>query len=560
VVLKPGESDLLEMVFLHKVDKTIPPFLNMDGLPGGSLDIWDPIDATSLSMLTIGIQAASPVTISLADIFATGSYSTAAQVASRTDFFPFIDVYGQYKHSDWPGKIHTDADLEENLKNEKRQLSMLREPENLDQYGGWKNGPGQKATGNFYVKKVNGKWWLVDPEGNLFWSHGLNCVGFGSGSTLITGRENYFTKLQDGTTRFNFYTANLAKKFGTTWQAGANDLIHKRLKSWGINTIANWSDANIYMAQADRIPYTANISYRCAALDGASFKFPDVFDPQFKVTLEAGIKRSTAKTVNDPYCIGYFIDNELYLGNYDDFTNVVMKQKPDGFAKKALIEYLKRQYSGIENLNSAYKTNYASWELLANETSIPKTAGKDIEAFNKIIIDKYYTTCSTAMKEGVPQKLYLGNRFNLYRIYYPENKLINYVLSTAAKYCDIVSINYYRYTCEELILPDGIDKPILIGEFHFGALDRGLPHTGLRNVASQKQRATIYQYYVSQALHNPQVVGTHWFQYGDEPYTGRSDGENYQIGFVDICDTPYPETIEAVRNIGYNMYGIRNMK
>ena len=164
------------------------------------------------------------------------------------------------------------------------------------------------------------------------------------------------------------------------------------------------------------------------------------------------------------------------------------------------------------------------------------------------------------MKEGIPQKLYLGNRFNLYRIYYPDNTLINYVIATAARYCDVVSINYYRYTCEELILPDGIDKPIIIGEFHFGALDRGLPHTGLRNTASQQQRATIYQNYVSQALHNPQIVGTHWFQYGDQAYTGRSDGENYQIGFVDICDTPYPETIEAVRNIGYDMYNIRFKK
>ena len=26
-----------------------------------------------------------------------------------------------------------------------------------------------------------------------------------------------------------------------------------------------------------------------------------------------------------------------------------------------------------------------------------------------------------------------------------------------------------------------------------------------------------------------------------------SAGENYQIGFVDICDTPYPETIAASR-------------
>ncbi|MBQ8363178.1 MAG: hypothetical protein IJX36_04530, partial [Thermoguttaceae bacterium] len=40
--------------------------------------------------------------------------------------------------------------------------------------------------------------------------------------------------------------------------------------------------------------------------------------------------------------------------------------------------------------------------------------------------------------------------------------------------------------------------------------------------------------------------------------TGRFDGENYQIGLVDICDVPYAETIEAVRRVGYAMYDIRS--
>ena len=56
------------------------------------------------------------------------------------------------------------------------------------------------------------------------------------------------------------------------------------------------------------------------------------------------------------------------------------------------------------------------------------------------------------------------------------------------------------------------------------------------------------------ALNNPQIVGTHWFQYSDQAFTGRGDGENYQIGFIDIGDRPYPEIVEAARKIGYRMY------
>ena len=55
-------------------------------------------------------------------------------------------------------------------------------------------------------------------------------------------------------------------------------------------------------------------------------------------------------------------------------------------------------------------------------------------------------------------------------------------------------------------------------------------------------------------MENRWLVGTHWFQYGDQATTGRGDGENYQIGFLDICDTPYTETIQAARQVGATMY------
>ena len=69
--------------------------------------------------------------------------------------------------------------------------------------------------------------------------------------------------------------------------------------------------------------------------------------------------------------------------------------------------------------------------------------------------------------------------------------------------------------------------PLIIGEFHFGALDRGLFHPGLVAVANQEARAQAYKDYVLGALAHPQFVGCHWFQYQDEPTTGRGyDEEN----------------------------------
>ncbi len=560
VVLEPGESETLEVLFLHNVDKTAKYFGNMDGVPGGGLYIWDPVDPSHISSIQVEIAASGPASITIGNVYASGNYVAGEELASREGYFPFIDQYGQYRHKEWPGKVHSDEDLKKNLEAENCELALLAGPDSFDKFGGWADGPSLKATGNFYVQKLDGMWWLVDPDGKLFWSHGVNCAGFGSGNTQVSGRENYFTGLNPSDTRFNFYTANLTRKYGDAWREKASAGIHTRLRSWGMNTIANWSDATVYMMEPRRTPYTANIGYRAPALDGASYKFPDVFDPQFKESLESGVKRSTERTLNDPWCIGYFIDNELYLSDFKTLSNIAMKQKPEGAAKKALVEYIKGKFTRVSDFNKKYRTKFKSWDLLINETSLPEAAVRDMEGFSELIIDKYYSTCHDAMKKLAPQKLYLGNRFNLYRIYYPDDTLINSVIKKAAVYCDVVSINYYRFACEDLLLPEGFDKPIMIGEFHFGALDRGLPHTGLRNVSSQMQRAEFYSYYVTQALHNPQIVGTHWFQYGDEPYTGRGDGENYQIGFVDVCDSPYPETIMASRNIGYNMYYLRTRK
>ena len=52
-------------------------------------------------------------------------------------------------------------------------------------------------------------------------------------------------------------------------------------------------------------------------------------------------------------------------------------------------------------------------------------------------------------------------------------------------------------------------------------------------------------------------MGTHWFQYKDQATTGRGDGENYQIGFIDICDKPYAEIVRARPFVGYTMYTYR---
>ena len=121
----------------------------------------------------------------------------------------------------------------------------------------------------------------------------------------------------------------------------------------------------------------------------------------------------------------------------------------------------------------------------------------------------------------------------------------------------MVSYNLYRrrIKCEDWTGENDLGKPMIIGEFHFGALDRGMFHTGLVPTESQKDRAAHYVDYVRSVADCPAFVGCHWFQFIDEPITGRwFDGENYNIGFLDVTDTPYPEMVRAAKKVHAEVY------
>ena len=127
----------------------------------------------------------------------------------------------------------------------------------------------------------------------------------------------------------------------------------------------------------------------------------------------------------------------------------------------------------------------------------------------------------------------------------------------STRHCDVVSFNIYEQQLADHFpeLQKAGDKPYLVGEFHYGALDRGLFHTGLDPVKNQAERAEHFTHFVTDCLKHPNIVGCHWFQFSDSPTTGRLwDGENYQIGFTDICDTPYAELVEASRAMGESLY------
>ena len=104
---------------------------------------------------------------------------------------------------------------------------------------------------------------------------------------------------------------------------------------------------------------------------------------------------------------------------------------------------------------------------------------------------------------------------------------------------------------------DLIDRPLIIGEYHFGTVDRGYAQS-LWQVESQEQRGVAYRYYTEHAYAHPSLIGTGYFQWADQDISGRFDGENYNCGLVDVTDRPYREQVEAMAETAKVLYDIHS--
>ncbi len=488
--------------------------------------------------------------------------------------FPFVDAFGQYIHEDWPGKLISESAFAERIAQEQKDWEQQPELPGRDRFGGWSEGPRREATGWFRTEKIDGKWWLITPEGTLFLSFGMDCVGTWE-RTFVEGREDWFAWLPDaedprfgglyaqvsgahsmaepigGTGRtFSFYGANLVRKYGAEWKTMWRESVYPRLRHWGFNTIANWSQEDV-LAHSD-MPFVASTGlHQVREIESATGywrKMMDVYDPSFEENVASAVAYIAGKYATNPLCIGYFVDNELAWEGVVDGVLASGEGQP---ARQALMQRLKSRYGSIESLNQAWGLQLADWAAIDGAVLASDAARQDISDFFHAFSLRYFSVIRDAFRRHAPNQLYLGCRFSTT----PDE-----AVRACAEAADVVSFNlYYPRIPQDLYAGEkDLGKPMIIGEFHFGALDRGMFHTGLVATKDQNDRAAHYEAYVRSVVDHPGFVGCHWFQYMDEPITGRwFDGENYNIGFLDVTDTPYPELVKAAQHIHGEAYGRR---
>ncbi len=368
---------------------------------------------------------------------------------------------------------------------------------------------------------------------------------------------------------FSFYRANLERRYGETepdsfmrkWERVTLD----RMKSWGFTSFGNWVDPAFY--PNEEVAYFANGwiigDYQVLTAPGQVWgPMPDFYDPKFKERAVATISVVADEVQGSPWCVGVFIDNEKSWGErgggledrYGILYDALSKSADESFAKAAFTKMLKEKYESIEALNAAWGLEVESWDAFkAGVVPEGETDGlaADLSMMMEDYSDQYFRIVDETLEEYLPNHLYMGARMASWGM--PDE-----TVTAALKYSDVMSFNIYQdgLSDEAWGFLQDLNKPVQIGEFHFGAIsDTGLYHHGLIMSADQADRARMYKDYLKSVTTNPALVGAHWFQYTDSPLTGRAfDGENYNVGFVSNTDIPYPEMVEAAREVNTALY------
>ena len=442
---------------------------------------------------------------------------------------PVVDEFGQYNLGEWEGKISSLEMLQEEWTAEDGQ-QVDRSQYNYSKYGGYMDARVDEGTGFFRTAKIDGRWWFVDPEGYLFLSHGVNCVGPGGGGGVyrLEHRQNLYKELPPETPvseagRYraaSFGRWNLSRRYGEEYREKSIDNIITRMDRWGLNTIANWSNRSVY----NRNQKTFTLQMRGIGIEGELMGLADVYASDFEKKIDEAVQSTVEPYRDNPWLLGYFTFNEpSFLGREQRLCDLILegKERP---IKTALQEHLA-------------------------VADTPENRIQFIHNTFRIFIE----TVDGALEMHDPNHLTLGIRFG--------QEADTEILELCKDVFDVFSFNCYDLYPDKAMMDrftEVTGKPIFIGEYHFGTVDRGMAQS-LWQVNSQEERGVAYRYYTEKAYEHPGLIGTSYFQWCDQDLTGRgNDGENYNCGLVDVTDRPYPYLVEAISETAERIFQVHS--
>lgn len=519
------------------------------------------INPQKISRFAIGLQKRHiRQTVELSNLFVSSTEPDYPLLA-----IPMVDEFGQLIARSYKGMISTEKELKRAV-NEEMALPELRfreYEENTLHKGRKKLG----GTGFYRVEKTEGKFTLVDPDGFPFVSLGMDCVNpdeycpinqIRSLFKWLPKEDSALAKAYQGggsgpKESFSFIKSNLLRAFGTQWYEKWRELTRNRLLTWGFNTIGAWSSDDF--CQWSGLPYVKWLNDFPTTSQNIFRDFPDVFNPEYaENSRKFALQLDTVR--DERNVLGYFLRNEPQWAFVKGLViaKELIRNQEDLYSKREFFRFLLQKYETIEKLNQAWESSfekYSDFNEIAPDFHFNPKAEKDLKEFSKALISRYLSLPSKECRKVDRNHLNLGIRYAF---------ISDPMILSGSKCFDVFSFNCYKFDpCEDIkMIGEKTGLPVLIGEFHFGAIDGAPFATGLCAVGTQKERGIAYRYYIENAAQSPYFVGAHYFSLNDEEILGRGDGESYQIGFINVCNLSYKKFADYVSVANKNVYAIKS--
>lgn len=381
-----------------------------------------------------------------------------------------------------------------------------------------------KPTGYFHTRRIDGRWWFVDPRGGLWYAMGICTV------------------------RMNFTDAGkaaLSKRFGTreAWAQQTCAL----LREHGFNVLGAWSQVSRLRAAPNRMPYARITNFaaeyakrrRGVETGCGHYEYPNdcipVFDAEFEKFCRMLARRRLGVAHDDPWMVGYFSDNELPF--HRDMLPRYLSLPPQDPGRAAAEAWCR--------------------ERKLNPDATARFSEADRADFLRHVAETYFRKVKAAARTVDKNHMFLGCRFHGPALRYPE------LFGACAKYVDVVSVNYYGAWSPNrermATWARESQRPFMISEFYAKGADSGLPNTSGAGflVKTQADRGRFYQSFALDLLEEPNCVGWQWFRYMDnDPSNDWADASNRDSnkGVVSASYVPWSPLLDRMKAIHERSY------
>lgn len=433
----------------------------------------------------------------------------------------------------------------------------------------------QPATGYFHTKKIDGRWWLIDPE------------GYPTVMRAIQGIMPYYSNNQDqlnstlkkwGSTEkwsigiafevrdlMGVYTTNFESKelqeipelgfsFGT--------LSVPMITGYGAELDISWSAGSTY--------FDANIDYiKKNDAKGEASQVMPIFDRAFVEFADRQAKEKLTPYANDPRVVVINSDNEIPI-------------KPDmldRYLKYTDPEWLEQKYPGNAKNKLFYETYAVTLTWMRFMTGKDTITAQDLTSelrylFMGFLYDRLMKVSSEAIKKYAPNHIYCGNRSlsGGEGAAGPDasNSVLDreWVVRFSAQYLDAYALNWYsRWNpsadeCRRMTQWTN-DLPIFITEFGCKT-DEGtgrpaepgyLNNGGGFYVFTQEMRGAWFESITLDFLEWGNIVGWNLYRYNNYS-TGTDQVLRSSGGVINDFGVYDPYYTASMARINKNVYSI----